>query len=228
MGLGAMVQRARQDWQKEERREAILEAAERLFQENRGVFSPVSAVADRVGLAKGTIYLYFRTKEHMYLNLLDWRVSQWTEDVRRMLGGIAGPIQVEDVIGAVLNYPLEHPTLLRLATYSSSVLEQNIDTDTAFAFKRGLTERMAILGGQIEERLPGLPAGEGAKLLLRSYCHLLGLWQVAEPPAVVRAVLDRDGVDLYRINFAAEARWGLTALWRAALDRRDRTAERGL
>ena len=52
------------------RRHDILEAARRLFHRGGGELPSVARIAEAAGLAKGTIYLYFETREAIYADLL--------------------------------------------------------------------------------------------------------------------------------------------------------------
>ena len=60
-----VLRRARQSDEKPERRRQILAAAEALFAERGGELPSVQAMADRAGVAKGTLYLYFATVRAM-------------------------------------------------------------------------------------------------------------------------------------------------------------------
>src|SRR6266545_1106190 len=62
-------QRAIQAHDKQERHHAILDAAERLLLRAPERVANVSEVADEAGLAKGTVYLYFPSKEELLLAL---------------------------------------------------------------------------------------------------------------------------------------------------------------
>ena len=53
-----------------ERRQAILTAARELFFEKGFLAATVDAIADRCDLAKGTIYLYFKSKEELYASIM--------------------------------------------------------------------------------------------------------------------------------------------------------------
>ena len=57
----AIKQRAISDAQKEERRQAILDAALLLYQETSYEAVNMAQVAQQAGVAKGTVYLYFKT-----------------------------------------------------------------------------------------------------------------------------------------------------------------------
>lgn len=49
----------------ESRREAVIEAARELFIQHGQSGTSVDAIATRAGVAKGTVYLYFSSKEHI-------------------------------------------------------------------------------------------------------------------------------------------------------------------
>jgi AcrR family transcriptional regulator len=62
--------RARRDREKEERRQSILQAAREVFFENGFHRATVDAVAKRAEVSKGTVYLYFMSKETILAHLL--------------------------------------------------------------------------------------------------------------------------------------------------------------
>ncbi len=66
--MGTLERRSRE---KVARRAAILEAARALFAEKGLLASTIDEVAERAEVAKGTIYLYFKSKEDMLSALLD-------------------------------------------------------------------------------------------------------------------------------------------------------------
>jgi AcrR family transcriptional regulator len=62
--------RARREREKEERRRSILQAARRTFFENGFHHATVDSVAERAEVSKGTVYLYFESKEAVLAHLL--------------------------------------------------------------------------------------------------------------------------------------------------------------
>lgn len=57
----------RKDREKEQRREEILTAAERVFWEKGLSAATMDEIADRAELGKSTLYLYYKSKEDLYL-----------------------------------------------------------------------------------------------------------------------------------------------------------------
>ena len=62
--------RARSEEQKAQRRQAVLEAAETYFLDVGYEAFSMAQLAKRAGLIKGTLYLYFRTREELFLTSL--------------------------------------------------------------------------------------------------------------------------------------------------------------
>ena len=60
----------RKEREKELRREAILNAAQKVFFEKGLASSTVDEIAELAELSKGTIYLYYKSKEDMYLAVI--------------------------------------------------------------------------------------------------------------------------------------------------------------
>lgn len=65
-----MITKARREREKEERRQSILQAAREVFFENGFHQATVEAVAERAEVSKGTVYLYFESKETILAHLL--------------------------------------------------------------------------------------------------------------------------------------------------------------
>ena len=75
----AINQRARSLEQKALRRRAVLQVAETyLIEVGYEAFS-MSKLAKKIGLAKGTLYLYFQTREELFLTLYDQSLIQWSQ-----------------------------------------------------------------------------------------------------------------------------------------------------
>ncbi|WP_043624155.1 TetR/AcrR family transcriptional regulator [Nonomuraea candida] len=81
--------RARRPEHKQQRREAILDAARELARASGVRNVSLGAVAEAVGLAKSNIVRYFGTREEIYLQLMvdEWR--QWADDVSAHLAASA-------------------------------------------------------------------------------------------------------------------------------------------
>src|SRR5580698_3981147 len=59
-----------------DKRERILDAAERIFARHGFYAAKVSDVAKEAGVADGTIYLYFKSKDELLISLFERRMHQ--------------------------------------------------------------------------------------------------------------------------------------------------------
>ena len=204
--------------EKSQRRAAIVAAAEELARRDPSGSYSVEQLARRAGLAKGTVYLYFRTREEMLLALHEKQTHEVFDVVARALG--APDASAEKVVRSGLRYLRAHPEFYPLAANCRGMLDKNVGVEAALAFKAGIAARLVPLGVRIEELYPGLRPGEGAALLMNSYAMIIGLWQQADPPACLRALMHRPEMQVFRIDFEKQLTAALLDLWEAAARRK--------
>ncbi len=177
----------------------------------------MASIAADVGLTKGTLYLYFQTKEELFLALLDALMQEWYDDVDGWLA-VRRPRTLADVGAMLADAFLARPDLTRLLAILESVLEQNIPFETAVAFKRTTLVRTARTGALLESALEALPTGAGIGVLLRCRALLVGLQVMAHPsPVVMSAFAAHPELAPFQIDFPREVRIGIAALLAGAL-----------
>lgn len=210
--LSRNARRARQPAQKAERRDAIVAAASTLISPKRNLPS-VEAIALKARVAKGTIYLYFATKEEVYLGVLSQGFALWLAEVERALA--APNARIDGFVDSYCRFCRDHPHVLYLASLSANLLERNVREAFAIEFKSGLAQAVAQMGKMIARLSPGLTAARAARLFVCTYATTMGLWQYANPPPVIDRVLDRPGNAVLRLDFVRDLRSILTAVWGA-------------
>lgn len=207
--------RAMNEQQKEERRRLILEAAWHLLEETSYDAVMMQGVAERAGLAKGTVYLYFRTKEELFLALEGEQLAGWFAEIDKQLPRVA-PNSTDAAIDAVVRILGDslagRQTLMRLLRISHTILEHNIDEATALRSKQSVGARVSHTGAILETALPFLEPTQGAHVLIQIYALVLGIQQLADPAPIVKAVVQNHHLDLFDINFATEFSHMLRAL----------------
>lgn len=206
--------RARSAEDKQERRAHILATALELWGAHTFASFTMAEVAARSGLAKGTVYLYFSTKEELLLALLEVQLEAWfgALDAGLAAGGPWDAGRAADLICAATE---RQGALVRLLPIASSILEHNIPLATARAYKEFLLARSVRSAALLEARLPDLAAGDGMWLLQQVYALIVGLGQMANPAPVVRAALDDERLAPLRTPFEPTFRRAITALIRS-------------
>ena len=203
---------------KQSRRATILDAARTLFQQSDGQLPTAAEIATAAGLAKGTVYLYFKTKEEIFANLLleGWLpVMRATEHVFTRSKAKRRD-QAQAFIQEIVDHLGGHPELLHLDSLSAGVLEKNMTHEALVEYKTRFNEALNEAGKSIDHALR-LPSGRGVQLLMRTYALTRGLWQTAQHAEG----LDGLGVGiLHEVNastFLCELAESLTEYWRGAL-----------
>lgn len=200
---------------KSERRAAILAAAEALLQRDPEAGFAVGDIARRAGLAKGTVYLYFGSREEILLAVHD---AQLEELFRHVEQALAGPrVEASDVSGAVLRFLRRRGGFFRLATSCHGAFEDSVPAAAKRAHREVVAARLTLLGERIEALHPGMRAGEGLRLLMNCYAQMLGLWQLSASPLRVDAGAVAPAA--LRFDFETQLAAVLTDLWNAAVRR---------
>ena len=70
----------------------IIDAAIRVFARNGYYNSRVSDIAREAGIASGTIYLYFKTKDEILVTLFREKMAEWVASVRREVAAERDPL----------------------------------------------------------------------------------------------------------------------------------------
>lgn len=193
--------RARDDHEKEERRQQILDGARSLFDQRTFSDISVSAVAREVGVAKGTLYIYFDSKEALFLDLLLTEMSEWFEAVAAV---VPRPATVEEVAHVITSELVKRPRLPRLAGILHSVLEHNVGEDLALEFKTEQRRFMAEGAERLAGVVDGLAPAAAEKFFIRLHATVVGVALMANPSDAVRTALrSKADLDLLDIDFAA-------------------------
>lgn len=213
-----VLHRAVQAEDKAARRAAILAAAEILIERDPENFASVAEVAEVAGLAKGTVYLYFRTKEEMILAVHAGHSERLFEALARVMTEHAADLKPEHVADAFCGFVTAHPIFLHVGAACHSSFQRNIDPQAMLDFRTAIAARLTHFGPLLEARFPTLKAGDGVALLQATYAHALGMWQLCDPTQkAARGIGERPELEVFNRDFRADLYKGLLALWRGYL-----------
>jgi len=210
----ALPQRARKDEDKEARRQLILAGAQALYTATSYVEVKMADVAEKSKLAKGTVFLYFPTKEALFLALLEDLLFAWFEKLEGLLSSGEGRWTGPRVARTVAESLEGEETLTRLLALLQTVLEQNVTVEQVRGFKERLLEAMGRMEKRLEKRLAFLKPGEGGRFFIHLHALVTGLRQMADVSPVTREVLDLPHMAPLRVDFTRELTDSLTTLLR--------------
>ena len=208
-----MFRRATTVENKENRRNALLDAAMALWQAHPERIISMAEVAQAAGVAKGTLYLYFKSKEDMLLAAHE-RLADGFFTTLVSRASDPQPVTLDDMVALTLAHVVDNPTFLPLAVMVGGLMHKAIAFQTCQEFEQRMAQRLLGAGRALIPHF-GFPNEVfGAALLRRSYGLILGLWQLYGSP---KPFCQYQGDELPLPTFSDELDAGLRALWRGSL-----------
>ncbi len=123
------------------RREAILEAASRLFAELGFEGLDTQHLADDLGVGKGTLYRHFKSKQELFLAAADRAMTRLRESVDASVEGVTDPFaRISKAIHAYLQYFETNPGSVELLIQERAQFKDR-SSPTYFEHRRKSVER---------------------------------------------------------------------------------------
>jgi AcrR family transcriptional regulator len=183
-------QRARSAQAKQQREEAILEAARKLGAE-RGIREiTLTDIAAAVGMHKSALLRYFETREQIFLKITSEGWREWSADLCHRLRetGAATPESVGQALAATL---ASRPLFCDLLAQAPLNLERNVSVESVRAFKLVTLEEVKRIGGELR-RLLGLDETQAVDVIATATSLAGALWQMATPGPHIQALYRSD------------------------------------
>ena len=139
-----LSKRARSDAAKLERKDNILASAEILLRQVGVEAMTMQSVAMSTGIAKGTLYLYFASREELILYVYDQLHDKWVERLASNQIELTG---VDDFCRVFVKHYKEDPLLLQLTCIASASLDLSISIGAYIVTKRAMARRVKRLAG---------------------------------------------------------------------------------
>lgn len=207
-------QRARKPHQKAARRQAMLDAARDLMDSHTFDEIAVRDIPEQLGLAKGTVYRYFASKEEVFLSVLEQDFGDLADGIVDGLAPLAGSDDVNAVVDAITEATVTRPRLCELLALLPSVLETNVSEPAAREFKTMVALTVAETGQAVGIALPRLDPDVIPDLIVTYQALVIGLWRTAHPSPAVAAVVADPSLAFLRIDFGDHLSRVLAALIR--------------
>lgn len=196
---------------KDLRREGFLDAARFLLLEKGLEAISMQEIAEISKIAKGTLYLYFKSKEELLLALLGREFHTWMIDFQEW-SRARSEIEVGDFSHWIVSSLSDRTALLILMAHSESILEKNIGLEELVVFKRGLLDDLRSVSRDMAQRW----AKDEEKIfrgLLALHALIVGLYFKSFPIPVVKEALKRPDLQCLKVDFTQTLAWMIEALF---------------
>lgn len=172
--------RARSDNEKQVRRQFILATADQLLRREGFDFFTMNKLAKEADLAKGTLYLYFATREELVLALYRDLHDGWINQFLNAEKQVATP-NYADLCNRFYQSFIADPLLIDLAARASFGLEPHVPLASWIAAKQVQTRTAKRLAGMFC-KLFGCDPAQAQRLAWAFFAALSGAQQRAIDP----------------------------------------------
>ena len=173
-----------------DKRARILAAAERIFARHGFFAARVSEIAKEAGVADGTIYLYFKSKDDLLISLFERRMKQVNDDLRAAIAERSPTEQLSAFIHTYLQLVSDEPTTAEVLTIElrqSSKFMKEYDNPQFADFLRMLGG--IIADGQARGELDAaIPSHIAARMIFGILDELALAWVLARQPLAASAI----------------------------------------
>ncbi|WP_164505454.1 MULTISPECIES: TetR family transcriptional regulator [unclassified Actinobaculum] len=191
--------RARSAEQKSERMQAIMDAADGLFNQRPYHQITMGSIAAELGWSRSNLYKYAATQEEIFLALHSQKNRDWLAHLEQELS--AAPLATEQFARIWAHVTEEHAGFLRYQEILTSIIESNVTPERLTDFKGGFAE-MTVPITEILSRQCGISAQAALELYLRLLYQAPGLYNHFHSSPMTRAAISAAGLPAVRGNFA--------------------------
>ena len=193
---------------KAERLELLFAASLRLFARYGFARTRVEDVARELGMTKGNLYFYVRSKEELYFRTVDWALGAWCAEIEASIFGAADPGAAADDEGAAarfgrmargaFGYMREHPDLRAVIEADPTIYSLDPHEDRFAEVNsraRNVMRRLIVEGQASGEFRSDLDLEATADFLYAVYiAFLIKAWSLREGEEAAR--LFEAGIDI--------------------------------
>lgn len=185
-------QRARTAEQKELRRQAVLEAAEAYFLVVGYEAFSMAQLAKKAGVVKGTLYLYFKTREELFLTLYERSLIRWSEV---FVGYLSKPQTSQEYAQVLYTTAVADGTFLPLLIRLEHVIEHNVSVVRLIDSKRVFIRQVNLIASLTSSSLK-LSQAQAIEVVKTMGVLLIGATRADQGPSFDGEKLPGDVQDL--------------------------------
>lgn len=213
MDRRAAIKRAYSDQEKLAKRQKIIDAAEILLVKGMFPLPSVNQIIAKAGVAKGTVYLYFSSKEEIYLSLLAQYFDGFTSGFIELLEQSKQDELIDNFSAGYIGLAKQQPKAVYLSSIVPLILENNVGDEYLVGFKKSLYVTAQKISNAMAFVMHSDRQDEFLVRFLHSHNLFLASWQHCNPPSHVKDLMSEHGLDGLIYNFEIEFRAHMHRLW---------------
>lgn len=177
-----------------DKRQRIIDAAVEVFAEKGFFGARVSEIAEAAGVADGTIYLYFKSKDDILISVFEEKMTWIVRRLQEILNPLEGAeAKLRRYVVEHLQLVLEQPKLIQVLTVELRQSARFVKQHSP----KGFAKYLAVIGHILDEGqrtgvfLPSLDTGLFRRALFGAIDEISLEWVLGSPPADPRAAANQ-------------------------------------
>ena len=175
------------------RRAEIIDACEELYREVPFKNITVGMIAERTTFTRASVYNYFKTKEEIFLALLEREYGLWNESLAAILDG--PELDAEGFAEALATSLDGRGQLLKIMSMNHYDLEGSVRHEPLVSFKRAYGQSLSLVGRCLERFFPEMGEGARRDFVYTFFPMMFGIYPYTVVTDEQRAAMSEAGVD---------------------------------
>lgn len=145
-------------------------------------------IAKEAGIAKGTLYIYFQSKEELGLEVLERDYVDWFSSLSNALHECSIK-NSEQLTNWIVKSLRSQPRFLKLIPIGASILEANVTEEFILRHKLKLSAGLEGAAKALHIAFPSLTIKQASLLLVQIHIVVIGTWTHGFPNPKVQKVI---------------------------------------
>lgn len=194
--------RARSDEKKQLRMKEIMDATDRLFQEQSYHAITLTTIAEALGWSRGNLYKYVTTKEEIFLEIILEKQADYFKDIRATFKD-KGQLPDQAFSGLWTEVLNRHRGYIRYYSILATIIETNVTVERLVEFKKNIMSDVDSVMA-IFTKYSGLSPNDADSLYWAIMFHASGLNNVCSLNPLVQEAMEIAGIPPYKKDFSTD------------------------
>ncbi len=193
--------RARTDKKKNERKDAIYNAAYKLFKENGYDRVSFNGIASEARFTKSNMYRYFSSKEEIFLNVFANLFESWVDDCTKLLKKLKQNVDISTFTKTWTKSLISHQKFLDLTPFLFISLEKNSSFEELLIFKKLSMKLLYKISIEISRIYPDVTSEKAFQFLNLSFASMSNYWAATKQSDALIKIYEQEEFQVMKPNF---------------------------
>ena len=185
------------------RKEEIVDACAQLYEVMPFKNITLGVIGEKTSFTRTSIYNYFRTKEEIFLALLEREYTAWVADLLHLTAHTVEEARFPDAFAALLE---KRKCMLKLLSMNLYDMESGSRLENLVAFKRVYGAALTAVAACVRAHLPRLSEEDVQRFLYAFFPFLFGIYPYTNATEKQKQAMEQAHLDYPRYTISQIAR----------------------